>query len=317
MSLKTDFKDAILASGTSRKYQQINNPDGTVSLQDVSQYSQVGDRAQASVFNATNAEVNNHEANAVSHITPLSCSKTGTVYALTGLTASSGTIPCVFQAPATYVAGDTFTVVIPPATTPTTLTVVTSGGEALRAGAFLSGDIVGIHIDPAAQKLYIRQDSAPQVGAVQGNTKAWVATAATWDSANLLYILTIPGFVYSDGSPVTFKAPAAPPGSSVNLHEWCSIVINSTYYFLRTTLGNALSGTEWVANAEVTVILSPVSFPLSTGNNRGTAFVGLSNYADKASGTQPLTTAALRNAMVSQARASSFLGVGVVNLVVE
>jgi hypothetical protein len=64
LSLKTDYKDAILASGagTLRKYQQINNADGTVSFQDVTEYSQVGDKAKASVFNETNGEINAHEA---------------------------------------------------------------------------------------------------------------------------------------------------------------------------------------------------------------------------------------------------------------
>jgi hypothetical protein len=41
---------------------------------------------------------------------------------------------------------------------------VTSGGEALRAGAFLSGDIVGVKLDIDAKKLYIRQESKAQVG---------------------------------------------------------------------------------------------------------------------------------------------------------
>ncbi len=60
MSLKTDFKDAIPASGagTLRKYQQISNADGTVSFQDATEYSQVGDKAQASVFNAIGVAVN-------------------------------------------------------------------------------------------------------------------------------------------------------------------------------------------------------------------------------------------------------------------
>lgn len=60
MSLKTDYKDAVLASGvgTLRKYQQIDNGDGTISLHDVSTYSQVGDKGQASVFNMIGAEVN-------------------------------------------------------------------------------------------------------------------------------------------------------------------------------------------------------------------------------------------------------------------
>ena len=158
MSLKTDYKDAILASGTLRKYQLINNDDGTVSLQDVSEYSQVGDNGQASVFNATNGEVNAHKADYASHITALTCVTSGTVHALTGLSATSGLAPCVFKADAAYVAGDTFTV------GGTAYAVITSGGETLRAGAFLSGDIVGIRLDIDNKKLYIRQESKAQVG---------------------------------------------------------------------------------------------------------------------------------------------------------
>lgn len=58
--LKTDYKDYIPASGagTLRKYQRIDNGDGTVSFQDVTEYAQTGDKNQASVINTTNAAVN-------------------------------------------------------------------------------------------------------------------------------------------------------------------------------------------------------------------------------------------------------------------
>ena len=154
-----------------------------------------------------------------------------------------------------------------------------------------------------------------QVGAVQGNTKAWVATAAEWDGANLTYTLTIPGFIYSDGCTITFKAPSAPPSSSASLHEWCSVKINDIYYFLRTIAGNALSGTEWIANAEITVTLSPISIPLSTGDNRGTAFVEISNYADYASNVVASTTAGLRNIVIHSTASSTYLGDNVIELV--
>lgn len=39
--LKTNYKDAQYTG--LRKYRQINNPDGTISLQDVTDYSVVGD----------------------------------------------------------------------------------------------------------------------------------------------------------------------------------------------------------------------------------------------------------------------------------
>ena len=58
--LKTDYKDYIPASGagTLRKYQRIDNGDGTVSFQDVTEYAQTGDKNQAGVINTTNAAVN-------------------------------------------------------------------------------------------------------------------------------------------------------------------------------------------------------------------------------------------------------------------
>ena len=56
--LKTDYKDDILVSGQQRKYNLIENSDGTVSLLDVSSYAQYGDTLKAEDFNATNAAVN-------------------------------------------------------------------------------------------------------------------------------------------------------------------------------------------------------------------------------------------------------------------
>lgn len=100
----------------------------------------------------------NHKSDSSVHITQLTCTTSGTVHALTGLTATAGIASCVFKADANYAAGNTFTV------GGTAYPVVTSGGEALRAGVFLSGDIVGIKLDIDNKKLYIRQDSATQVG---------------------------------------------------------------------------------------------------------------------------------------------------------
>lgn len=58
MSLKTDYKDDILAAGNLRKYQMIQNNDGTVSFQDVTQYEQTGDVFGAGDINKTNQAVN-------------------------------------------------------------------------------------------------------------------------------------------------------------------------------------------------------------------------------------------------------------------
>lgn len=57
MSLKTDYKDYI-PSTEYRHYQLINNSDSTVSLKDVTVYSQTGDLFSAADINATNAAIN-------------------------------------------------------------------------------------------------------------------------------------------------------------------------------------------------------------------------------------------------------------------
>lgn len=58
-NLPVDFKDDILASSnTKRKYQQINNSDGTISLEDKTVYSQTGSEFGASQMNQTNGAIN-------------------------------------------------------------------------------------------------------------------------------------------------------------------------------------------------------------------------------------------------------------------
>lgn len=59
MTLKTDYKDYQFQEGeTLRKYRQISNNDGTISLEDVTSYQQEGDRFSASDINSTNTKVN-------------------------------------------------------------------------------------------------------------------------------------------------------------------------------------------------------------------------------------------------------------------
>ena len=59
MTLKTDYKDYQFQEGeTLRKYQEISNNDGTISLRDVTSYQQEGDRFSASDINSTNTKVN-------------------------------------------------------------------------------------------------------------------------------------------------------------------------------------------------------------------------------------------------------------------
>jgi hypothetical protein len=60
-TLPTNFKDDVLASamGGKRRYNMIHNSDGTVSFEDVTDYTQVGSTFGAAQINATNTAVNN------------------------------------------------------------------------------------------------------------------------------------------------------------------------------------------------------------------------------------------------------------------
>lgn len=60
MTLRTDFKDEILAESMNgrRRYRMIQNDDGTVSFEDVSELSVAGDSYGQKEINQLNAEVN-------------------------------------------------------------------------------------------------------------------------------------------------------------------------------------------------------------------------------------------------------------------
>lgn len=60
MTLRTDFKDEILAESMNgrRRYRMIQNDDGTVSFEDVSELSVTGDSYGQKEINQLNAEVN-------------------------------------------------------------------------------------------------------------------------------------------------------------------------------------------------------------------------------------------------------------------
>lgn len=66
----------------------------------------------------------------------LACTKSSTVYALTGLTATSGKVPVLFAADSAYAAGDTVTI------DGTAYALATRDGSALTAGAWAAEAIV-------------------------------------------------------------------------------------------------------------------------------------------------------------------------------
>lgn len=63
--LKTTYKDDLLDTSVNekRKYNMIQNADGTVSFEDVTTYSQIGDSFGAVDINATNKKVNEVNSN--------------------------------------------------------------------------------------------------------------------------------------------------------------------------------------------------------------------------------------------------------------
>lgn len=67
MALKTNYKDDILdiSKNEKRKYNMITNSDGTVSFEDVTEYSQVGDSFGAGDVNLITQRVNGSLGNNV------------------------------------------------------------------------------------------------------------------------------------------------------------------------------------------------------------------------------------------------------------
>lgn len=60
MALKTNYKDDVLSSSMNgrRKYQMIDNDDGTVSFEDKTEYDQEGDVIKAEDINEANELIN-------------------------------------------------------------------------------------------------------------------------------------------------------------------------------------------------------------------------------------------------------------------
>lgn len=128
--MRTDYKDFI-ASTENRHYRQVNNDDGTISLVDETVYTQEGDKMSAGVLNELSQNA----------IWPLQYAKSGTTHQLTGLTAVSGVVSCVFTATADFVAGDTVTV------DGTAYTIQLSSGDAPTDKLFVSGATVSVVVD--------------------------------------------------------------------------------------------------------------------------------------------------------------------------
>ena len=102
-------------------------------------------------------ELASHKSDASAHITTLSCTKTGTVYALTGLTATASIVSCVFKADTAYAAGDTFTV------DGTAVTAQQQNGDNLDDGCFKSGAAVPCIYDVGNKTLNFKQSGGTKL----------------------------------------------------------------------------------------------------------------------------------------------------------
>ena len=98
--------------------------------------------------------INEHKADASAHVTTLSCTKTGTVYALTGLTATAGIVSCVFKVKDNYHAGDTVTI------DGTAYTLRTRDGSALADNAWKMITVIRGIVDINGKRLYVEPSNA-------------------------------------------------------------------------------------------------------------------------------------------------------------
>ena len=114
-------------------------------------------------------------------IQPLTCTKNGTIYALTGLTATEGVAPVMFTADAAYATGDTVTV------DGTAYTLATRDGTSLMDGAWVAEAIVIGSADVDNLILYIEPSGIKKSSLVTATL-----TAAGWTGSAAPYSQTVP-----------------------------------------------------------------------------------------------------------------------------
>ena len=149
--------------------------------------------------------------------------------------------------------------------------IKTSDGQTIDTALKSNSDLITEH---KADTNNPHQVTAEQVGAVQGNTKAWVATEATAGDSWATDIV-VPNFLFSEGCTVTYKAPQSPTESNPAWanrlqirHESGGTIIG--VYTLSTLNKEPLPADIWTTGAMVTVTLS--NEVVSTWSNLPTAF---------------------------------------------
>lgn len=157
--MRTNYKDFI-ASTENRHYRQIDNDDGTISLVDETVYTQEGDKVSAGVLNELSQNA----------IWPLQYAKSGTTHQLTGLTAVSGVVSCVFTATADFAAGDTVTV------DGEAYEIKLSNGDIPGNDMFASGATISIIVDKKGKKVNFKSGGPKKqiITELIATTQKWV-----------------------------------------------------------------------------------------------------------------------------------------------
>jgi hypothetical protein len=131
--------------------------------------------------------INTHKSDASAHVTALTCTKSGTVYVLTGLTATSGFVPVMFSGAATYANGDTVTI------DGTAYTLKTTNGSALTTGAWIKNSYVAAIADVDNKILYVspsvlKNPIALTVSAGYGSSGSTVYDGSAARTAKVPYV---------------------------------------------------------------------------------------------------------------------------------
>lgn len=217
-----------------------------------------------------------HKADETVHVTTLACTKSTTVYALTGLTATTGAVPVMFKAPAAYADGDTVTV------NGTAYTIKTRDGSTLTASAWAAGVYIHATADVDVKTLTV-EPSAP----VGSRPATWTPTAAQVGAVN------------KSGDTMTGDLTLSKYSGKLLTQD----ANGAQAYILNNTSSSADYGTI-LGHQDKNGVKTEIT--LSGGN--------ANVYTN---GTPVLTTPALRNIQATSAQASSFLGQGVINVVIS
>lgn len=151
--MKTDWKDDMF-EGNLRRYTLINNDDGTVSLQDATDYTQQGDAFGANELNAIGAEVNETKKS-------VSDGKTLIAAAITAKRVAAA-------------ASDTFAVL------------------ANKIGQIVLGSGNAAKADVLKGKTFTNNDGVEYTGTMENKSGTTQSASASLDTANSHVIMTVP-----------------------------------------------------------------------------------------------------------------------------